>query len=178
MGHHCFGLPWWLCLPIRETCVPPLGWEVLQEKEVAAYSSILASEIPWTEKPGGLQSMGLQKCQTWLSDQTPTAVVGLARCVSLCAAARWGSRLYTYIPPPSWALRPPTPSHRLGHHRALRWAPCLYSRELSISHTGHLFYTRLCIYLSVFLSQILPFFLFSLPSGFFLKCQKGSREGT
>ena len=40
------------------------------EKEMATHSSILAWEIPWTEEPGGLQSMGLQKNQTHLSDQT------------------------------------------------------------------------------------------------------------
>ena len=34
------------------------------EKEMAAHSSILAWEIPWTEEPGGLQSMGSQKNQT------------------------------------------------------------------------------------------------------------------
>ena len=38
------------------------------EKEMAAHSSILAWEIPQTEKSGGLQSMGLQKSQTGLSD--------------------------------------------------------------------------------------------------------------
>ena len=37
------------------------------EKEMAGHSTILAWEIPWKEKPGGLQSMGSQ-CQTWLSD--------------------------------------------------------------------------------------------------------------
>ena len=34
---------------------------------MAIHSSILAWEIPWTEEPGGLQSMGLQKSQTGLS---------------------------------------------------------------------------------------------------------------
>ena len=38
------------------------------EKEMATYSSILAWEISWTEEPGGLQPMGLQKSQTRLSD--------------------------------------------------------------------------------------------------------------
>ena len=38
------------------------------EKEMATCSSILAWEIPWTEEPGGLQSMGLQKSQIQLSD--------------------------------------------------------------------------------------------------------------
>ena len=37
-------------------------------KGMATYSSILAWEIPWTEDPAGLQSMGLQKSQTQLSD--------------------------------------------------------------------------------------------------------------
>ena len=46
---------------VRETRVPSLGWEDPLEKEKAAHSSILAWEIPWTEEPGGLQSMGSQK---------------------------------------------------------------------------------------------------------------------
>ena len=37
------------------------GWEDTLEKEMAAHSSILAWEIPCTEEPGGLQSMGLQR---------------------------------------------------------------------------------------------------------------------
>ena len=39
----------------------PLGQEDLLEKEMATYSTILAWEIPWTEEPGGLQSMGSQR---------------------------------------------------------------------------------------------------------------------
>ena len=35
-----------------------LSWEDRLEKEIAAYSSILAWRIPWTDKPGGLQSIG------------------------------------------------------------------------------------------------------------------------
>ena len=38
------------------------------EKEMAIHSSILAWEISWTEEPGGLQSLGSQKSQTWLSN--------------------------------------------------------------------------------------------------------------
>ena len=48
----------------QETQVPSLGWEDPLEKEMATHSSILAWEIPWTEEPGGLQSMGFQKSQT------------------------------------------------------------------------------------------------------------------
>ena len=49
---------------------PPAMWETQVqsqgladplEKEMTTYSSILAWEIPWTEEPGGLQSMGLQR---------------------------------------------------------------------------------------------------------------------
>ena len=38
-----------------------LVWEDTLEKEMATYSSILAWKIPWTEEPGGLQSMGSQR---------------------------------------------------------------------------------------------------------------------
>ena len=38
-----------------------LGWEDPLEKEMAAYSSIFAWEIPCTEKPGRLWSIGLQR---------------------------------------------------------------------------------------------------------------------
>ena len=40
----------------------------MMEKDMATHSSSLAWKIPWTEDPGGLQSMGLQKIQTQLSD--------------------------------------------------------------------------------------------------------------
>ena len=46
---------------MRETCVPFLGWEYPLEKGMANHSSIVAGSTPWTEKPGGLQSMGLQR---------------------------------------------------------------------------------------------------------------------
>ena len=44
-----------------ETWVRSLGREDSLEKEMATHSSILAWRIPWTEEPGGLQSMGLQR---------------------------------------------------------------------------------------------------------------------
>ena len=45
-------------LPMQETWVQSLGQEDPLKKEMATHSSILASEIPWMEEPGGLQSMG------------------------------------------------------------------------------------------------------------------------
>ena len=46
---------------MQETWVQSLRWEDPLEKGVAKHSSILAQRIPWTEEPGGLQSMGLQR---------------------------------------------------------------------------------------------------------------------
>ena len=45
---------------VQKTWVWSLGWEDSLEKGMATHSSILAWRIPWTEEPGGLQSMGLQ----------------------------------------------------------------------------------------------------------------------
>ena len=57
------------CLPtMRETQVPSLGREDPLEKEMATHSSTLAWKIPWTEKPGRLQSTGVAKSRTQLSD--------------------------------------------------------------------------------------------------------------
>ena len=46
---------------IRETQVLSLGQEDPLEEEMATHSSTLAWKIPWTEEPGRLQSMGLQR---------------------------------------------------------------------------------------------------------------------
>ena len=45
---------------MQDTQLRSLGWEDPPEKEIATHSSILAWTIPWTEEPGGLQSMGSQ----------------------------------------------------------------------------------------------------------------------
>ena len=45
----------------QETWVQLMGWEDPLEKEIGTHSSILAWEIPLTEKPGRLQSMGSQR---------------------------------------------------------------------------------------------------------------------
>ena len=63
------GLPKWLsdkesACQTQETWVRPLGGEDPLEKEMATHSSIVAWKSPWTEEPGGLQSMGLQESDT------------------------------------------------------------------------------------------------------------------
>ena len=47
----------------QETRVQSLGQEDPLEEEMATHSSILAWRIPWTEEPGGLQSMGFQRVE-------------------------------------------------------------------------------------------------------------------
>ena len=56
---------------LQKTQVQSLGWEDPLEKEMATHSSILAWRIPWTEEPGGLESMGSER------DTTKTTVFAL-----------------------------------------------------------------------------------------------------
>ena len=62
---HVWGFPggWWerTRLAMQEMQVRSLGWEDLLEEKMPTHSSILAWEIPWTEEPGGLQSMGSRR---------------------------------------------------------------------------------------------------------------------
>ena len=48
----------------QEIWVRSLGLEDPQEKEMVTHSGILACELPWTEDPGGLSSMGVSKSGT------------------------------------------------------------------------------------------------------------------
>ena len=46
---------------VHETQAQSLGWEDALEEGLTAHSNILAWRIPWTEEPGGLQSIGSQR---------------------------------------------------------------------------------------------------------------------
>jgi len=66
--HHYMGLPWWLrgkeatcSVGAAEDISSILASEDSLEKGMATHSSILAWRIPWTEEPGGLWSMRLQR---------------------------------------------------------------------------------------------------------------------
>ena len=57
-------MPVCISVPVQDTQRDPgliPGWEDPLEKGMATHSSILAWRIPWTEEPGHLQSMGLQR---------------------------------------------------------------------------------------------------------------------
>ena len=58
---------------MQKTQVRSLGWEDPLEREMAIHSGILAWRIPWTEEPGGLQPMGLQRVgHKWATNTTIT----------------------------------------------------------------------------------------------------------
>ena len=64
----CQGPPWQYSgedsvFSLQGAWVRSLGWEDPLEKEMATHSSILAWKIPWTEEPGRLQSIGLQRVE-------------------------------------------------------------------------------------------------------------------
>ena len=59
----------------QEMQVWSLSWENHLEEEMATHSRILARIIPWTEKPGGLQSLGLQRVgHNWVTEHTCTTL--------------------------------------------------------------------------------------------------------
>ena len=68
---------------MKETRVWSLGWEDPLEKEMATHSNIPTWEIPWTEEPGGLQSMALQRVGQDLA--TEHAHLYVLRATWLCA---------------------------------------------------------------------------------------------
>ena len=64
--------------------VRSLGWEDPLEKEMANHSRTLAWKTPWTEEPGGLQSMRSQS-RTRLRDSTSLSVSGCLGCFQVLA---------------------------------------------------------------------------------------------
>ena len=63
---------------MQETSVQSLGQEDPLEKEMATHSGIIAWEIPWTEEPGGLWSMGFQRCSLVIRQQPSPSLMQLS----------------------------------------------------------------------------------------------------
>ena len=75
---HMYRLPWWLsgkesACQCRRLHVLSLGQEDPMEEELATHSTVLVWRSPWTEEPGGLQSVGSQRVG---HDSTMTATDG------------------------------------------------------------------------------------------------------
>ena len=81
-----------------ESHIQSLGWEDPLEKEMATHSSILAWKIPWTEEPGGLQSMGFSRQEYWsglpFSSQRDLPIPGIEPPSPVLAG-----RFFTTVPP-------------------------------------------------------------------------------
>ena len=58
----------------HETRVPSLRWEDPLEEGMATHSSILAWRVPWTEEPGGIQSIGHKELNVQLVLMVPLQV--------------------------------------------------------------------------------------------------------
>ena len=114
------------------------------EKKTASHSSIPAWRIPWTEKPGGLQSMGLQRVR---HDWVTFTSLHFQNCFTmLCKVLLYNKANQLCIYSLSWTSLPLTPIPTYpGHHRALRWNP----RAIQELPTSCLFYTWLCIYVEL-----------------------------
>ena len=66
---------------MQETQVRSLGWEDTLEKEMVTHSCILAWEIPWTEEPGRLHSMGLQRVRHNLATKQQKNMIQYYVCI-------------------------------------------------------------------------------------------------
>ena len=82
---------------MQETWVQSLNWEESLEEIMASHSSIPAWRIPWTEEPGGLQSLGPQRVgQDWATEHTHVQHpwVWLSPCIVHLKLAQHPSRLW------------------------------------------------------------------------------------
>ena len=85
---------------MQETWVQPLGWEDPLEEEMVTHYRILTWRIPWTEEPGGLQSMGLQRvghdcgAKQQLPRGTCINIAMASVCFWLCCFASLGFRTH------------------------------------------------------------------------------------
>ena len=69
---------------MKETVGLILGWEDLLKEGMATHSNILAWRIPWTEEPGGLQSMGSQRGRYDLATKQHPLALGFCNKISYC----------------------------------------------------------------------------------------------
>ena len=84
---------------VQETCVQSVDQEDPLEKGMATHSSILTWKIPWTEEPGRLQFMGLQRVRNDLATNTFTYVHSLL-------LMKWSVTTISYV----WTIEKLLPS--------------------------------------------------------------------
>ena len=84
--------------PVKQaTRVPFLGWEDPLEKGMATHSSILDWRIPWTEEPGGLQSMGPQRVGHDWATNTPILSLKMSPVLQFREILLWERSLVFFL---------------------------------------------------------------------------------
>ena len=91
---------------MQETRVPSLGWESPLEKGMIARSSMLAWRIPWTEGPGGLQSIGLQTVRQDRATNPFTLLTFQNMKIRFQSSQSWIKVIYPYCLPESKVIPP------------------------------------------------------------------------
>ena len=105
----------------QKTWIWSLGREDPLEKGMTTHSSILAWRIPWTQEPGGLQSMGLQRVgHDWVTNTLTLREAWVWSPTHLLSAQN-------SPPSPMWQI-PPKEFHVRKDHSSLNESPCFPSR--------------------------------------------------
>ena len=115
---------------MQESWLRLLGQEDPLEKEMATHSSILAWEIPWTEESGGLPSMGLQKRQDGLNNNSHRHLWE-ASCPQYSVSTPISIKVVQNGPSPKWDKFKPHWAH--GRTGLLLW---LWPRTLTVGGAG------------------------------------------
>ena len=131
---------------MQESQVWFLGWEDALEKEMATHSSLLTWEIPWTEGPGGLQSMRLQRVRhDWEKNHLSIISLSIYQPSILLALFVWRtmtdtllllllscfSRIWLCVTP--WTVAHQAPMFMGFPRQELEWVAISFSRASSWS---------------------------------------------
>ena len=105
---------------MQETWAQPLDWEDPLEKGIATHSNVLARRISWTEKPGGLQSMGSHRVRQYRATEQQSLYI------VVFLSAVYNTNQLLYISP--LPVEPPSSqSHPVQVITARSWAPWIES---------------------------------------------------
>ena len=108
-----------------EIWVPSMGLKDPLEKGMATHSSILAWEIPWTEEPGGLQSLESQRVgHNWVTKHSTAQSIKMNMCFI--------AQLYLTLCDPMDCRLPGSPVHGILQARILDWVSIPFSRGSSL----------------------------------------------
>ena len=118
-----------------ETWVRSLGQEDALEEEMTTHCSPLAWRVQWTEEPGGLQSMGLQRVRhSWATEHTHVLgknLGGVLKCCRTSVVVYSLSLVLLCLTPWNIALQAPLFVHETSQARTLEWVSIFFSRGSS-----------------------------------------------